>query len=116
MTMYTGSLPDQSNRADWQEAVILTDFETGELIDISLCSITMTVRDMEHQCVVLTGSTDAGDITLPEDGTFMWLFTTDRMAGLYPGPYEVGVRISQDDQVIQLIIGRVNIKEGIDTQ
>jgi hypothetical protein len=128
--MYYGHVSTASNRADWQEAVVLTDQDTGDLIDISLCRVTMTVVKMQrnpnayrdgyygYDCdgVALTGSTDTGEITLPDVGTFEWLFDADRMSGLRGGEYQIGVRISQDDRTMQLIVGTVNVIEGIDQQ
>jgi hypothetical protein len=133
--MYSGHLCEQSNRSDWQEAIVLTDMETDDLIDISLCRITMSVvplqrgvnayatvptsygyGDIPNNSPVLTGSTDTGEITLPELGTFMWTFPADRMGGVCAGAYQVGVRISQDDRTMQLIVGSVAIVEGIDMQ
>lgn len=124
--MYYGHVSTASNRADWQEAVVLTDQDTGDLIDISLCRITMTLTDLPRDpgafgysysgSAVLTGSTDSGEITLPDVGTFQWWFTPTRMAALRQGEYQIGVRISQDDRTVQLIVGTVNVVEGIDTQ
>ena len=129
--MYYGHVSTASNRADWQEACVLTDQETGELIDISLCRVTMTVTRAASRSTVsssyaeefhsgsgpaLTGSTDDGTITLPDVGTFEWLFPATRMAGLCQGEYVIGVRISQDDRTAQLIVGTVSVVEGIDNQ
>ena len=134
--MYVGNVSVASNRADWQEAVVLTDEETGDLIDISLCRITMSVVKMNRQPnrydgsyyydtspaynynngLMLTGSTDTGEITLVDVGTFQWLFPADRMNGLYQGEYQIGIRISQDTRTMQLIVGTVNVVEGLDTQ
>jgi hypothetical protein len=129
--MYFGHVSTASNRADWQEAVVLSDQDTGDLIDISLCRITLTVVKMprnpnvynrdgyygyDHDGVALTGSTDTGEITLPDVGTFQWLFPADRMTCLRQGEYQIGVRISQDDRTMQLIVGTVNVIEGFDTQ
>jgi hypothetical protein len=133
--MYTGNVSTTSNRADWQEAVALTDMDTGDLIDISLCRITMTVRRLSRNPnysgdgfygyydqnspgvgAALTGSTDTGEITLVDVGTFQWLFPDSRMACLRQGEYEIGIRISQDTRTMQLIVGTVNVVEGIDTQ
>jgi hypothetical protein len=130
---YTGHVSSASNRADWQEACVLVDEDTGELIDISLCRITMTVTrfrkdpnrtiaggyydySVNYGEVILTGSTDTGEITLPDVGTFQWLFPAARMNCLHQGEYQMGVRISQDTRIAQLIIGTVNIDEGIDQQ
>jgi hypothetical protein len=38
------------------------------------------------------------------------------MQGVPPRAYDVGVRISQDSRTMQLIIGTINITDGIDTQ
>lgn len=113
--MYTGFFATTSNRADWSEAIVLTDAESGELIDISGCRVTLTVSD-ENKCARLTASTDDGTITLPDVGTFQWDFPATQMGGLCPGAYSVGVRISQDERTAQLVIGSVNVMEGIDTQ
>jgi hypothetical protein len=130
---YVGHVSTASNRADWQEACVLVDEDTGDLIDISLCRITMTVTrfrknpnsaipggyydyPVNYGEVILTGSTDTGEITLPDVGTFQWLFPASRMNCLHQGEYQLGVRISQDTRIAQLIIGTVNIDEGIDQQ
>jgi hypothetical protein len=130
--MYHGHVSNASNRADWQEACVLTDMDTGDLIDISLCRITMTLRSMRRNpnsyfndglygpvfpdSITLTGSTDTGEITLVDVGTFQWLFPASRMAGIPQGEYQIGVRISQDARTVQLIVGTANVIEGIDTQ
>ena len=131
---YTGHVSTASNRADWQEVCVLVDEDTGESIDISLCRITMTVKKTRknpntvipnmsyydyspnNTDTVLTGSTDTGEITLVDVGTFQWLFPATTMAGLHFGEYQIGIRISQDTRTVQLIIGTVNIDEGIDMQ
>lgn len=130
--MYVGHVSTASNRADWQEVVVLTDLDTDELIDISQCRITMTVvrrpsnpnsygdgyydGPPSDYGIALQGSTDTGEITLIADGTFQWSYPKDRMASLCQGEYQVGVRLSQDERTVQLIIGTVNIDEGIDNQ
>lgn len=133
--MYFGNINTVSNRADWQEVIVLTDEDTGDQIDISQCRITLSIvrapRDPNFYLrdgyyglvnygyaggVLLTGSTDTGEVTLPDVGTFQWLFTADRMGALSQGEYLVGVRISQDDRIMQLFAGTVKIVEGIDMQ
>ena len=129
--MYYGHVSTASNRADWQEACVLTDQDTGELIDISGCRVMLTLAvpnrnmssgyytnysDYPNASAVLKGSTDSGEITLPDMGTFEWTFTAVQMAGLVQGEYVIGVRISQDDRTVQLIVGTVNVVEGIDNQ
>ena len=113
---YVGSLPSVTNREDWQQAITLVDGDSGELIDISLCSVTLTVCDFKTKCTVLTGSTDNGEVTLPEDGTFLWNFPAQQMGALCQAQYEIGVRIKQDDRTAQLIVATVEVIEGIDRQ
>jgi hypothetical protein len=129
--MYNGNISTASNRADWQETIALADQDTGEPIDLSLARITMTVRPLRRGQgyftdyfygpalpvdAMLTGSTDTGEITVVDTGIFQWLFPFTRMASLCQGEYQIGVRISQDVRVTQLIIGTVSIFEGIDNQ
>jgi hypothetical protein len=135
--MYTGHVSTTSNRADWQETFVLTDEATGEAIDITGCRITLSVvlnrrnpnywpyigypgdsfyGSAPNAGLVLTGSTDTGEITLVDVGTFQWLFTQDRMASLCQGEYQLGVRIMQNGSTMQLIIGTANVIEGFDTQ
>jgi hypothetical protein len=129
--MYTGNISTTSNRADWQDTIALVDQDTGEAIDISLARITMTVRRLRRGQgyftdyyygsplpvdALLTGSTDTGEITVVDTGTFQWLFPFTRMASLCQGEYQIGVRISQSGSTMQLIIGTVTVLEGIDNQ
>lgn len=130
--MYLGQLETQSNRGDWEEVFVLTDEASGDAVDISLCRITMTVKKMERNPnytgdqygygvaftpgATLTGSTDTGEITIIDVGTFQWSFPADRMNCLHQGEYQIGVRIMQDTRTAQLIVCSVNIIEGIDTQ
>lgn len=137
--MYNGNISTASNRADWQETCVLTDVDTGDPIDISLCTITMTVATApriasppgaygrydyggpiltgtSYAVPILTGSTDTGEITVVDLGTFEWLFPAPRMAILEQGVYQVGIRISQDERIVQLIAGTVSVIEGVDMQ
>jgi hypothetical protein len=129
--MYNGNISTASNRADWQETIALADQDTGDPIDLSVARITMTVRRLRRGQgyftdyyygsplpvdALLTGSTDTGEITVVDSGTFQWLFPFTRMAMLCQGEYQIGVRISQDVRTTQLIIGTVTVLEGIDNQ
>jgi hypothetical protein len=134
--MYNGQLPAASNRADWEQSFTLVDESSGDPIDISGCRITMSVvyrprnpnywpSDFYYYGpalqvgggLVLTGSTDTGEITLPGDiGTFTWSFPASRMMGLPNGEYQVGIRLGQNGSTTQLIIGTVPVYEGFDMQ
>ena len=113
--MYTGYLAPTSNRSDWTETVLLEDIESGDVIDLTGCRVTLTVWD-ESRTTRLTADSDAGSITFPDVGYFTWDFPATTMGGLCAGAYQVGVRISRDARTVQLIIGSVNVMEGIDRQ
>jgi hypothetical protein len=113
--MYICSLDPQSNRATWRQEIQLTDVDTGETIKVDDCDVTITVRD-ESGRQVLSGSSDGGEIIFSEEDMFQWTFSNSQMAALCAGTYNVGVRISQNGIVMQLIIGSVPILEGIDCQ
>lgn len=114
--MYLGSLPPVSNREDWRLAMELVDADSGETVDISLCTITLTLRDFKNKCVAFKGSTTNGEISIADDMTFQWLFPASTMSGLCQGQYEVGLRIAQEDRVAQLVIATIDVLEGIDQQ
>lgn len=114
--MYEGSLEPVSNREDWQFSMLLWDSEENEFIDISGCTVTITVRDQRNKSDVLLGSTTSGEITLPENGVFEVLFPAERMGALCAATYDVGLRIKNDDRTVQLVIGTVQVREGIDQQ
>lgn len=113
--MYTGALDPVSNQEDWQFSYQLWDQEADEFIDISACTVTITLRD-KNKSAVLTGSTTDGQITLPEDGVFEVLFPASDMSGLDADTYDVGLRIQNDDRKVQLIIGSVAVLDGVDEQ
>lgn len=94
----------------------LVDAETGEVIDIQLCTITLTLRDFKSKSVAFKGSTDSGEISIAADNSFQWLFPAKTMGALCQAQYEIGLRISQDDRVAQLLICIIEVYEGIDQQ
>jgi hypothetical protein len=114
--MYTGSLPPVSNAETWQDARRLIDSETGDNIIIDDCNVTLTVKEQNNGRAVLTGSSDGGEITFPEEGVFMWEFSVDQMKAFCAGTYDIGVRISRDGITRQLVIGTLTILDGIDKQ
>jgi hypothetical protein len=114
--MYLGSLPSVSNREDWRQAMQLVDADTGEIIDIQLCTIMLTLRDFKTKQPMFKGSTDSGEISIAADNSFQWLFPAQTMGGLCQAQYELGLRISQEDRVAQLAIATIEVYEGIDQQ
>lgn len=114
--MFTGSLGAVSNRATWSESVEITSEDDGTAIDLSAVDeITIEVREVGSRTATLSGTYTGGEITLPgggTDGIFQWEFSADTMNDLCAKTYEVFVRLEDDDQTVQLMIGTVPVVEG----
>jgi hypothetical protein len=132
MTYYGYISAPASNRADWIETCMVLDNDTGDPIDLSVASITMTVINSKRNpnaymnsgyygrydpgVIILRGSTGTGEIVVVDLGTFQWHFTAAQMNSLPQGEYSIGIRLTQDDQTMQLVIGALSVMEGIDCQ
>lgn len=115
--MRIDTLPAVSNKATYVGDYTLFDDDTGDTIDLSdVDEITIAIRDPQSQVLVLSGTYTGGEISVvgaTTDGTFEWRFEADDMGALDAKTYEVGLTIEQDDDVIQLIIGRLPVLDGI---
>ena len=117
--MFTGSFPAQSNRADWTGSYYLWDETVGpdEYIDLTGCTITVTVAYQNNGGSILQATTDDDSVTLTAPGTFSWTFSANQMASLQPDSYAVGIIISQDvgdeTKTDQFFIGTLPIVEGV---
>ncbi len=109
--MFGGSLGAISTAADWNDAQAILDSETGEPIDLTGASVTMTVKD-SRGCQILCGSTEGGEIAFPDIGVFNWVFPSDRLSRLCAGTYGVGILIEQEGQREQLFLGNITIQRG----
>lgn len=115
--MYTGALPEITNRETWDLAFYLYDNEVGpeEYIDLSDAVITLTLRD-RNDCQVLTASSDSGQIIITDDpGIFELNFADGDLARLC-GTYSVGIRVHANDKTRELVRGTISILEGLDRQ
>jgi len=124
--MITASFPAITTKSDWNDAIQLTDSETGDPIDLSGCSIVISVaRKRRHSPgyrhdwwwgsrPLLTASTDLGTVTIPDLGIFAFTFPLSTRGGvLTPGVYEVGATIAQSGETIQLLLGTIAVLDGI---
>lgn len=113
--MKTGTLPTVSNLATWRELVEVTDAETGELIDLvtDVDAISVTLRDPDNFSTALTASLGDGTVTVIDDGVLEFLFTAGQMDDLCPKTYEVGILVTIDEEVTQLLLGYVPIVRGL---
>jgi hypothetical protein len=113
--MLFATLPPQSNRADWIEAIEIRDDDDNDLIDLTGCEIILTVKD-EDGCQVLTGSTADGSIVIVSTGVAEFSFPRSRMANLRADTYEVGGTLSRDGDTMQFLIGQLPVVDGVVTR
>lgn len=119
--MLTGTLPPVSNLATWRETVELTDASDSSLVDLvtDVDEITINVRDPQADCVVLSGSTSDGVVTVSglSDGLFEFVFSAAQLSGLAAGTYELGCLITFSGAVggdtEQVILGTVPVLRGL---
>jgi hypothetical protein len=114
--MFQGQVDVISNQATWQSLVYeLVDEEDGTTTDLSdgalTVDIVVTIRDKPCNSPLVTGSIDEGQVTVPGPG-FQWQFEVDDLTALCAGTYILGVKITIDDFVTDLIIGTIAVIEG----
>ena len=114
--MFYGTLDPVSNKATWVGLYELIDAETDEAIDLSdVDEITISIRDAQTQTQAQTATKTGGDVTITDTGIFRWVFSASQMGALEPKTYEIGCTLEQDDEVVQLIIGHLPVRDGIVT-
>lgn len=113
MGMFTGSLEQASNRAQWIGQVDVTDADTGDYADISGASaITLEIVDPSSCRPVLTASLANGKITLPDTGLIQWAFTKEDMGVLRPVTHSAAMTMTLGGSTVQLMIARLPVLEG----
>lgn len=109
--MFHGSLPEASNREDYEYIAQIVDSDTGDLIDLSAATIVAQISDQDGCQKILLG-TETGEITLPETTTFRILIPRASMACLCAGQYRVGLTVENADQTTSFIIGTLPVLDG----
>lgn len=128
--MYQGSLAQFTNREDWQFPVMeIVDDDTGDLIDLTQALITVGIYAKptgaagsvfadayydswgQDACMVLTGSTLDGTITLPSNTSFQILFTREEIINFF-GTFNVGVTVQNAGLTKSFIAGTVSVVQG----
>jgi hypothetical protein len=109
--MYLIQFPQQSNRASWPFVVLMTDLQDVP-IDITGYSLVFSI--CKNGCPLLTASTDEGNLTILDVGTFRWNFTVQQMSSLCRGTYDTGLTLTTPDgsQTVQLSVGPLPIIDG----
>jgi len=124
--MYTGQVAVISNKATWQSPVCeLIDDVTGTATDLTdpalTVDIVVTIRAMcARFCdygtivsdrVIATASIANTKVTIPGPG-FQWQFEVADLSGLCAGTYRLGVKVTIDGFVNDLIDGTIAVVEG----
>lgn len=127
--MYLVNFPEASNSADWISTLELTDADSGDLIDLTGCTITLQVWtqtqrgpgfvpvnwpniNSQYGTAALTASTSNGKITVPSTGIVQWTFRASEMETLTAGFYEVGMIIEKSSDTTQLMLGVLPVLNG----
>lgn len=109
--MYVGSLPEASNREDYEYLGQIVDSDTGDLIDLSEATIVAQISDNDGCQKILLG-TSSGEITRPEPDTFRIFIPRTSMVGLCAGQYRFGLTVENADQTTQFISGTLSVLDG----
>lgn len=113
--MQTGVIePGVTNDEDWLLSMQVLDGSAG--LDLDAYTISLSVLDSDGG-QVLSGSTDTGEIVKSDDddgvtSIFTITFRAASMAGLLPGNYTVGIRMTDGTSTTQLFLGSMPILEG----
>lgn len=109
--MYVGSLPEASNREDYEYLAQIVDSDTGDLINLTSATIVAQISDQSGCQKILLG-TASGEITLPDVGTFRILIPRASMTCLCAGQYHVGITVKNSDLTTSFIIGTLPVLDG----
>lgn len=109
--MFTGQIAVVSNREDFEIMYEAVDDDTNDSIDLTSASVDFEIR--ENGCRRIVASTGNGKITLVEPSVFRVFIGKDEMKCLCSGSYEVGATVENDDITRSLIIGTINVLDGV---
>lgn len=113
--MFTGQVDAISNKATWRskvyELVDEDDDTTTDLTEVSDLDIVVTIADQLTGCIRATASIDNGKVTIPGPG-FQWQFEDTDLSSLCAGNYRLGVKVTIDGFIVDLIDGTVAVLEG----
>jgi hypothetical protein len=117
--MFTGQVDVISNKATWRsqeyELVDEDDDTTTDLTAVVNLDIVVTITGITGYCTAppayATASIGNGKVTVPGPG-FQWQFEDTDLSGLCPGTYRVGVKVTMDGFIVDLIIGDLTVIEG----
>jgi hypothetical protein len=112
--MFNVILEPISNREIWVDQVEVRD-SSNTLVDLSLATIVLSVREPKGKRIILTATTDDATITILSLGIFQWAFTLAQTRNLCVETYELGCTIDIDSATgpVQFFVGTVSVVDGI---
>ena|SRR6185436_196334 len=115
--MFMGQVDAISNKATWRskvyELVDEDDGTTTDLTAVTALDIVATIRSAREAPynVLATASIANGKVTIPGPG-FQWQFEVSDLTDLCAGTYCIGVKVTMDGFIVDLIIGDLPVIEG----
>lgn len=114
--MYSGQVAIISNRATWRSDVLeLVDEDDGTTTDLTTVSpldIEVTISDLGCRYPRATATIDNGKVTVPGPG-FQWQFEDTDLSCLCAGTYRLGVKVTIDGFIVDLVDGTIAVVEGV---
>lgn len=116
--MFTGQFAVISNKATWLSPVVeAVDDSTNDQLDLSAVGLTVdvvvTIKDMDG-CTLVTASLSnlKAALTSPAPAGVQWQFEVSDLSSLCAGTYRLGVKVTVNDFVSDLIDGTIAVVEG----
>lgn len=110
--MYTGQIASFSNREDWEFPIMdIIDDDTGDALDLSDSTISYGIYDA-NKCVVVSGTTGDGTITLTDDTSFQILVPRSTATSQCAGSYTMGITVENADITKSLFAGTITVLDG----
>lgn len=111
--MFQARLQPIAKGSDWIEVVELTDIDSGEPVDFTGASFTVSLRRKGDSGPSATGTNSSGQVISPEAGIVHIQFMSGSLGNLDPGEYDIGLKIERDGFTESLIIGTLPVIDGI---
>lgn len=124
--MYTGQVAVISNKATWLMSREVVDDQDNTTIDLSNSALTVDIvvtikgrsvssycdyEGVYSDCVIATASIANGKVTIPGPA-YQWQFEVADLSGLCAGSYRLGVKITINGFVTDVIDGTIAVIEG----
>jgi hypothetical protein len=111
--MFQARLQPIAKGSDWIEIVELSDIDSGDPVDFTGASFTVSLRRKGDSSPSVTGTNATSQVISPEAGIVHIQFMASSIDALDPGEYDIGLKIERDGFTESLIIGTLPVIDGI---